>query len=197
MNLHACTSVAICPGRHAHLRRGAFVKPAAGTEAGVVDGRSQFFSFAQTGLELRHAARVGELARTYAENLAKCAIDLVRAEAEGAGEFGESQGRVGLGGKSGFNFFTDFADERGCVRIRRIGFRAAAPASAKTRALGFDGAIEKDDVLLFWPSGGAGRTAINFGAANGVDKIRSGRSALSHGVPARRRKFSVAVNRFW
>ena len=29
MNLHACTSTAICPGRHAHLGRGAFVKTAA------------------------------------------------------------------------------------------------------------------------------------------------------------------------
>jgi len=90
MNLHACTSVAICPRRHAHLRRGAFVKTAAGTESGVVHGGSQFFAVAQTGFELGHAARVGELARAYAKNFAKCAIDLVGAEAEGAGEFGES-----------------------------------------------------------------------------------------------------------
>ena len=37
-----------------------------------------------------HTARVGELARADAKDFAKCAIELVGAEAERTGEFGES-----------------------------------------------------------------------------------------------------------
>lgn len=130
-----------------------------------------------------HAAGVGELARRDAKDLAKGAIDLVRTEAERTCEFGEGERRIGSGGKSGFNFFTDFANQRGCAGIGRLDFRAATPAGAKASAFGCGRVVEEKNVLRLWAFGRARRAAIDFCAADSVDEPGGGRNAALHGVP--------------
>ena len=75
----AAIAPAVLVGRHAQLRSGAFVEPAAGAVSGVVHGAGDRIPGLQVALQHTQAAGVGVLARRDAEHRLKPSLQMKRA----------------------------------------------------------------------------------------------------------------------
>src|SRR5579864_3776223 len=111
----------------------------------------------------------------------------MRADAEGAAEFGESEAILRIFGERSVNAIAKLLHKSSCVAIWRSNIRAAAEAGAKSSKLGFARAAKKNHILLFRPARGARWAAINFRGANGEDETAvGGPQAIFYRFPAPR-----------
>jgi len=177
----AAAAGAVALGRHAQHLVGLGVAAAVGVIAGGVDGGGDRAAGAQRAAQALGPPRCGVGARRQAGDALEQAVQVMAAEAGALGQFVQA-GRL----FEGVEPAAQLGDQRRLAFGQRRQVGVAALAGAEAGAFGLGAAGVEGDVVRPRRARGAGRPAIDAGAAHRVEERAVGsRVAGQHGGPAR------------
>ena len=193
MDAHAGAATLVGRWSHAEQCRSVFVKAAAGTVAGVVQGECDVGFLFQSGLDGAKATRHSVLARSNARNALKSAEQTKRAETGARAQIRKRNFFV----ETGLDVTTELLNARG-KRIAGVAARMTAATGAEASALGGVGSREKNSQPAVRATRSARWAAINPRGTDGINESAvPSRVVSQNGTPAARRTraigFRVAV----